>query len=41
MYMEIVSIATKIDVSAVFGGSGPSEMSLLSLKTSIIALIET
>ena len=41
MYMEIVSIATKIDVVAVSGGSGPSEMSLESLETSIIVLIET
>lgn len=41
MYMEMVSIATKIDVLVVSGGSGPSEMSLWSLETSIIVLMDT
>ena len=41
MYMERVSIAIKTDVIAVSGGSGPSEMSLESLETSIIVLIAT
>ena len=39
--MEMVSIAIKIDVIAVSGGRGPSEMSLESLETSIIVLIDT
>ena len=41
MYMDMVSIAIKIDVLAVSAGSGPSEMSLESLETSIIVLIDT
>ena len=41
MYMEMVSIAIKTDVTAVSGGSGPSEMSLESLGISIIVLIDT
>ena len=41
MYMEIVSIEIRTDVTAVSAGSGPSEMSLSSLETSIIVLIET
>ena len=40
MYMEIVSIAIKIDVLAVSAGSGPREMSLVSLETNIIVLID-
>ena len=41
--MEIVSIAikTNTDDLAVSAGSGPSEMSLGSLGTSIIVLIDT
>ena len=39
--MEMVSIDIKTDVIAVSGGSGPSEMSLESLETSIIVLIDT
>ncbi len=40
--MEIVSIAVKIKIDdlAVSAGSGPSEMSLESLETSIIVLID-
>ena len=40
MYMEMVSIAIKIDVLVVSAGSGPSEMSLESLDISIIVLID-
>ena len=39
--MEMVSMAIKTDVIAVSGGSGPSEMSLESLETSVIVLIDT
>ena len=41
--MEIVSsvIKIKIDDLAVSAGSGPSEMSLESLETSIIVMIDT
>ena len=42
MYMEIVSsvIKIKIDDLAVSAGSGPSEMSLESLETSIIVMVD-
>ena len=39
--MEMVSIAIKTDVIAVSAGSGPSEMSLESLESSIIVSIDT
>ena len=41
MYMEIVSIAIKMDVLAVSAGSGPREMLMGSLDSSIIVLIDT
>ena len=39
--MESVNIAIKTDVLVVSGGSGPSEMSLESLETSIMMLMDT
>ena len=41
MYMEIVNIAIKTDVLAVSDGSGPRVVSMGSLETSIIVLIDT
>ena len=41
MYMEIVRIAIKIEVIAVSAGIGPSDVSLESLETSVIVLIDT
>lgn len=38
--MEIVSIVIRTDVLAVSAGSGPSEISLESLETSIIVSID-